>query len=79
MSAMKNIKRRTMRDIIHIYDPETQTEILLVKIEGRGWVKSSGQNPTGKLSLRRLNAWLTEASHPSVFAKVNVSHFHISK
>jgi hypothetical protein len=77
MSTIKKIRRKTIREIFHIYDPETKTEHLLMKVAGRGWCLSSGGNAHHDIDRARVERWIKEVDDfGDGFHQVKVSHFH---
>lgn len=71
---MRKIKQRTIDDII--YFAGGGRENLLIKVRGRGWFLSSGDNDVPGLTLTRLDGWLREADD---FERVKVQHFHMER
>lgn len=72
---MTTIKPKHVVEMMHITDGKTES--LIIKVRGRGWFISSGENSEFKkrdnLTLTRLKGWLSE---PTDWHRIRVCHFH---
>lgn len=70
---MKKLRLKTVENIL--YFAGNGRENLLIKVRGRGWFLSSGENDMPGLTSSRLDGWLRDDA--GSFERVKVSHFHM--